>query len=104
MCFFLNYQANITDLVKETYGNYFGVRLRHQDKPFALQTCYKTCVKNLLDWRNKKEAKMAFGKPIVWIEGKDHITDCYFCMTNLMVSAFIKTFVVWRSAIKVDGM
>ena len=26
---------------------------------------------------------MAFGKPMVWREMKDHITDCYFCMTNL---------------------
>ena len=25
----------ITDLMKETYGDYFGVKLRHQNKPFA---------------------------------------------------------------------
>ena len=26
---------------------------------------------------------MAFGKPMVWREMKDHNTECYFCMTNL---------------------
>ena len=103
-CVFLNYQAKITDLVKETHGDYFGVRLWHQDKPFAPHTCCKTCVKKLLDWRYKKRENMAFGKPMVWIEGKDHITHCYFYMTNLRVSAYNKIFVAWRNATKVDGM
>ena len=26
---------------------------------------------------------MAFGKSMVWRKMKDHIADCYFCMTNL---------------------
>ena len=80
---FLDSQAKATDLGKKTYEEYFGVRLRHQDKSIAPYTCCKTCVKSLLEWNNKKEKKMAFGKPMVWREMKDPITDCYFCMTNL---------------------
>ena len=27
--------------------------------------------------------KLPFGVPMVWREGKDQVTDCYFRMTNL---------------------
>lgn len=76
-------QAKITDFVKKAYHAYFGVKLGDQDKPFAPHICCKTCVENLRDWRNKKRKSMPFGVPMVWREGKDHVTDCYFCMTNL---------------------
>ncbi|XP_076049937.1 uncharacterized protein LOC143030648 [Oratosquilla oratoria] len=77
------YQAKTTDVVKKAYHAYFGVKLGDQDKAFAPHICCKTCVENLWDWRNKKRKSMPFGVPMVWREGKDHITSCYFCMTNL---------------------
>ena len=58
---FLDSQPKITDLVKKTYEQYFEVRLRHQDNPFAPHIGCKTCLKILLDWRNKK------GKRWHWI-------------------------------------
>ncbi|XP_064117706.1 uncharacterized protein LOC135223132 [Macrobrachium nipponense] len=87
-------QAKITNFVKKAYQAYFGVKLGDQDKPFAPHICCKTCAENLRDWRNKKRKcmpfgvpmvwkSMPFGVPMVWREGKDHVTDSYFCMTNL---------------------
>lgn len=76
-------RARITDFVKKSYHAYFRVKLGDQDKPFAPHICCKTCVQNLRDWRNKTRKSMPSGVPMVWWEGKDHITDCYFCMTKL---------------------
>ena len=78
-----NHQAKITDFVKKIYHDYFGVKLGDQDKPFAPHICCKTCMGNLRDWRNDKRKCMSFAIPMDWREGKDHITDCYFCMINL---------------------
>ena len=75
--------AKITAFVKKAYYCYFGVKLGDQDKAFAPHVSCKTCVENLRDWENEKRKSMPFAVPMVWREGKDHVTDCYFCMTNL---------------------
>ena len=31
----------------------------------------------------RKDEEAPFGVPMVWREGKDYVTDCYLCMTNL---------------------
>ena len=69
--------------MRKSYRNYFGVKLRDQDKPFVPNVCSKICVEDLRDWRNSKRKSMLFVFPMVWREGKDNITDCYFCMINL---------------------
>ena len=76
-------QAKITDFVKKAYQAYFGVTLGDQDKLFAPHICCKACVENLWGWKNKKRKSMSFGVPVVSREGKNHVTDCYVCMTNL---------------------
>ena len=75
-------QTTITEFVKKRYYDYFGIKLR-QNKPFAPQKCCKTCVENLRRWSNKKIEHLPFGVPMIWTEGRDHTSDCYFCMTNL---------------------
>ena len=40
----------------------------------------KKWVENLRDWENGKRKSMPFA--VVWREGKDYVTDCYFCITN----------------------
>ena len=42
------YCQAITDMVKETYEGYFGLRLKHQNKSFAPHVGCKTCVKTEL--------------------------------------------------------
>lgn len=78
-----NRKAAITSFVKKAYHAYFGIKLENQDKPFAPHICCKSCVESLRDWCKKKRKSMRFAVPMVWREGKDHITDCYFCLTNL---------------------
>ena len=77
------FYQRIKQFLKKAYQAYFGIKLRDQDKPFAPHICCKACVENLLDWRNKKRMSMPFVVPMVWREGKDHLTDCYLCTTNL---------------------
>ena len=77
-------QSPITNFVKKSYHDYFGVKLGDQDKSFAPHICCKTCVEGLRRWiKGKQQQGLPFGVPMVWREGRDHVTDCYFCMTNL---------------------
>ena len=83
MWFFLTAKKIIIDFVKKVYCNYFGFKLGDQDKPVAPYVCCKTCLENLRDWRNGKRKSMPFAIPMVWRKGKDHITDCYFCIKGI---------------------
>ena len=74
--------SDITKFVKSCYHAYFGIRIGDQDKSFAHHTCCKTCVENLRRSRGKVKS-LPFGVPMVCREGTDHLTDCYFYMTNL---------------------
>ena len=37
----------------------------------------------LKSWSKGKMKSLPFAVPLVWTEGTNHVTDCYFCMTNL---------------------
>ena len=78
-----NRKTKITSFVKKCYHAYFGMKLGYQNKPFAPHICCKACEENLRRWSKGKIKNLPFGVPMLWKEGKDHITDCYFCMTNL---------------------
>lgn len=78
-----DWKSPITNFVKNSYHAYFGVKLGDQDKAFAPHICCKMCVTSLRRWSKGKQKCLPFCVPMVWREGKDHITDCYFCMTNL---------------------
>lgn len=78
-----NNKSEITKFVKTMYKAYFGIKLGDQDKKFAPHICCKTCVENFRKWSKGTIKSMPFGIPMIWREGKDHVTDCYFCMINL---------------------
>ena len=78
-----DHKTKITSFVKKCYHAYFGMKLGDQDKPFAPHICCKACVEKLRRRSKEKIKSLLFGVPMAWREGNDHITDCYFCMTNL---------------------
>ncbi|XP_076053032.1 uncharacterized protein LOC143032339 [Oratosquilla oratoria] len=56
-----------------------GTRTSHLHPMLAAKHVSRTCVIGEI----KKRKSMPFAVPMVWREGKDHVSDCYFCMTNL---------------------
>ena len=73
----------ISSLVKLAYHQYFGMKIGDQDKTWAPHVICILCNCNLTQWL-KGKGKMSFAIPMVWWEPKDHTTDCYFCLTNVI--------------------
>ena len=76
-------RQDITHFIKQCYHAYFGCKLGDQDKSWAPHTVCKICVEHLRQWYSGKSKCMPFGVPMIWREQTDHISDCYFCMTNV---------------------
>ena len=77
-----NCQAKLTSFVKKEYCDYFGVKLGDKDKPFSFRLLLNMCGE-LRDWKRDKRKSMLFAIPKIRREGKDPISDCYFCLLNL---------------------
>lgn len=75
-------RTNITRFVKQAYLAYFQLPLGQQDKPWVPHTVCKPCVENLRQWTKGKRKHLSFGKPMVWREPRNHVDDCYFCLTK----------------------
>ena len=82
-------QAKIKQFAKRSCYAYIGLELGDQDKVLAPHMCSKTCVESLILWSVRKIKSLPFGIPMVWREVKDHVTDCYFCITNLLGSMIL---------------
>jgi len=76
-------QKRITPLIMKCYRAYFGFDIRNQDKYWVPHMCCTSCHKNLSEWFNGKKKEMPFGQPMLWREPKDHVSDCYFCLTKV---------------------
>lgn len=75
-------KRSFTPLVKKCYEHYFKCKVGDQDKSWAPHICCVTCVRLLTAWAKGKR-HMPFAIPMIWREPLDHITDCYFCLTNI---------------------
>ena len=75
-------RRNISEFVKRAYYCYFNVKIGHQDKPWAPHKVCHSCEENLRQW-TKGTDKITFAILMLWREPQDHITDCYFCLTNI---------------------
>jgi len=64
---------------------YFNLNIRNQDEYWVPHICYLICHKNLTSWFSGKCPGLPFGQPVIWREPKDHISDCYLCLTNIKV-------------------
>lgn len=73
----------MTGLVKKAYELYFGCKTGDQDKEWAPHICCARCAVDLRAWLRGTPKAMPFAVPMVWREQRDHVTDCYFCLTNV---------------------
>ena len=85
----LAHRRNIAHKMKIAYNCYFGCKVGDQNKKWALHICCNSCNTQLLRWALGKQKKMPFAVPMIWREPTDHVTDCYFCLTN--IKEFAKT-------------
>lgn len=72
-----------TPLIRRAYHLYFGCRIGDQDRQWAPHICCVSCANRLRQWIKGSRSCMPFAVPMIWREQKDHLTDCYFCITKI---------------------
>ncbi|XP_076329702.1 uncharacterized protein LOC143235432 [Tachypleus tridentatus] len=77
-------RSSMTALVKKAYHLYFSCKIGDQDQEWAPHICCATCAVCLRVWLRGTRKIMPFAVlKMIWREQKDHVTDCYFCLTNV---------------------
>ena len=79
---FKSCSRSFTPLIKKCCEHYFGCKVGDQDKSLAPYFCCVTCARRLAAWA-KVSRCMPFAIPMFWRESTDHVSDCYFCLTNI---------------------
>ena len=72
-------------VLKDTYLAYFGIEISNQDKSWASHIVCNQCSSNLMLWKTGWKEALPFGKPMVWDEPTDHVTNCYCCVIGAQV-------------------
>src|SRR4051812_45987613 len=76
-------QRTTTPLVRKAYELYFDCKVGDQDKPWAPHISRSTCNTQLIHWLNRSRKSIPFAVPMVWRVPKDHVSDCYFYLTDI---------------------
>ena len=76
------YRKNLNSKVKSLYHVYFGCAIGDQSKYWAPNFFVWTAVADFTDGLLKNVC-LGFKVPMVWRKQKDHVTDCYLCLTNV---------------------
>lgn len=76
-------RRNLTPAVRSAYQQYFDCKI-YEKKTWAPETCWKVCTNNLLAWRSGSRKAMPYKAiRMVWRKPKNHVTDCYFCLSKV---------------------
>ena len=76
----------ITPDLQKLYQLYSGCPLGDQDKDWAPHVIRTSCSNGLGDWMNKRKTTMPCAIPMTWRQPKNHVDDCYFVVSVLLVS------------------
>ena len=77
------HRVKLKSRIRYAYKHYFACQVGDQNKKWAPHICCYRCRTSLLFWLDGKWKQMPFSVPTVWREQSDHVTGCYFCMTNM---------------------
>jgi hypothetical protein len=67
--------------LRKCYEHYFGCKVGDQDNSWGPHFCCVTCARLLAAWA-KLSRCMPFAIPMVCREPTNHVSNCYFCLTN----------------------
>lgn len=71
------------------YAKYFGFSVANLGKWWTPSSLCHTCYATLNHIANGDERYFSFGRPMLWREPTDHVTDCYFCLTNVSIEEVV---------------
>lgn len=74
--------CNMTAKIQEAYQLYFKLSSNNGKRSFIPNFCCIKCKSSLLAWMRGSVKRMGFAVPMIWREPTDHVSDCYFCVTE----------------------